>query len=124
MSIAVDLDKLAAAVDGFGFAYLLTVSDDQRAHAVAATPEWVHGDLVMDVGRRSANNAAARSNISLIWPPVEAGGYSLIVDGDASVVGSTVTFTPERAVLHRPAPAPVSSGAVADGACGSDCQPV
>ena len=122
MSIAVDLDKLAAAVEGFGFAYLLTVSDDLRAHAVAATPEWVDGALVMDVGRRSAANAAARSNISFIWPPVESGGYSLIVDGDASVVGSTVTFAPVTAVLHRPAPAP--TGDVVDGACGSDCQPL
>jgi hypothetical protein len=122
MSIAVDLDKLAAAVHGFGFAYLLTVSDDLRAHAVAVTPEWVDGALVMDVGRRSAANTAARSNISLIWPPVEPSGYSLIVDGDASVVGSTVTFTPGKAVLHRPAAVP--SGEVADGACGSDCQPL
>ncbi len=122
MSIAVDLDKLAAAVDGFDFAYLLTVSDDLRAHAVAVTPEWVDGALAMDVGRRSAANAAARSNISLIWPPVEPDGYSLIVDGDASVIGSTVSFTPEKAVLHRPAPAP--AGEVADGACGSDCHPV
>ena len=122
MSIAVDLDKLAAAVDGFGFAYLLTVSDDMRAHAVAATPAWVDGALVMDVGRRSAANAATRPNISLIWPPVESGGYSLIVDGDASVVGSTVTVVPEKAVLHRPALAQPSD--VVDGACGSDCQPV
>lgn len=122
MSIAVDLDKLAAAVEGFGFAYLLTVSDDLRAHAVATAPEWVDGALVMDVGRRSAANSAARSNISLIWPPVESGGYSLIVDGEASVAGSIVTFTPAKAVLHRPAPA--ASGDVAEGACGSDCQPV
>ncbi len=121
MSIPVDLDRLAATIEEFGFAYLLTVSDEMRAHAVATTPQWIDGALAMDVGRRTAANAIARPNLSLVWPPVEVGGYSLIVDGDASVDGLTVSFRPVRAVLHRPA---LPSAEAVDGSCGADCKPL
>ncbi len=61
--------------------YLLTVGDDQRAHATAVTVEWQDDELVMSVGARSARNATARPEVSLLWPPFEPGGYSLISDG-------------------------------------------
>ena len=81
MSIPVAIDDLAAATEEFGWAYLLTVRDDLRPHIVAVTPAWDGSHLVMDVGRGTARNAVARSSISLCYPPVEDGGYSLIVDG-------------------------------------------
>jgi hypothetical protein len=124
MSIRVELDELnAVAVRQAPFAYLLTVSDDGRAHAVAITPR-IHasgagastadgGSITCDAGRRSCANARSRPNVSLLWPPAEPGDYSLIVDGTATVDGSTVQIVPERAVRHRPAP---------EG--GSDCAPV
>jgi hypothetical protein len=43
----------------------------------------------------------ARPAISLLWAPVEDGGFSLIVDGAGSVDGERVTLTPEKAILHR-----------------------
>ena len=59
----------------------------------------------MSVGRGTARNAAARSAISLCYPPVDDGGYSLIIDGTAAVDGeATVRLAPTGAVLHRPAP--------------------
>jgi hypothetical protein len=121
MSIPVGLEALAGTIEEFGFAYLLTVSDDLRAHAVAVTPQWGVGVLTMAGGRRTTANATARPAVSLVWPPVEPGGYSLIVDGDAAVDGDVVTFRPVKAVLHRPA----GPGAEAvEGTCGADCHPV
>ena len=122
MSIPVALEDLVAATDEYGWAYLLTVRNDLRPHIVAVTPVWDGGQLVMDVGRGTARNAGARSSISLCYPPVEDGGYSLIVDGDARVEGeSTIHFAPTTAVLHRPAP----EGFVgATTGCGNDCEPV
>ena len=114
MSIRVELDELrAVAALHTPFAYLLTVSDDGRAHAVAITPRIDDGSVSCDAGKRSCANARSRPNVSLLWPPGRPGDYSLIVDGTAAVDGSTVRIAPESAVRHRPAP---------DG--GSDCAPV
>jgi len=115
MSIRVELDALrSAAAAQAPFAYLLTVSDDSSAHAVAITPNiGDDGSVTCEAGNRSCANARARPNVSLLWPPAEAGDYSLIADGRASVEGSAVRIVPERAVRHRPAPGN-----------GSDCAPV
>ena len=121
MSIPVAIDDLVAATSEYGWAYLLTVSDDQRPHVVAVTPTWQSETLVMEVGRRTAANAIARSSISLCYPPLERCGYSLIVDGEASVDGVTIGFGPTGAVLHRPA-APGAEGSVSG--CVNDCAPV
>jgi hypothetical protein len=114
MSIRVELDELrAVAAKQTPFAYLLTVSDDQAAHAVAITPNIGDDVITCEAGNHSCKNAHARANVSLLWPPAEAGDYSLIVDGTAAVDGSTVRITATRAVRHRPAPGG-----------GSDCAPV
>ena len=122
MSIPVAIDDLAAATGEYRWAYLLTVRDDLRPHIVAVTPSWDGEQLTMDVGRGTARNAANRPSISLCYPPVEDGGYSLIVDGDASVErDAVVRFAPTGAVLHRPAPDGVTGSATC---CGNDCEPV
>jgi hypothetical protein len=122
MTIRVDLTELTATLADFDYAYLLTVNDEGRAHAVAVTPDLTDGAFrVHELGRKSVANAAARPQLSLVYPPREPGGYSLIVDGDATADGDTVSITPTTAVLHRPAPAGFQPDA---GACGSDCQPI
>ncbi len=114
MSIRVELHELReVAARQTSFAYLLTVSDDATAHAVAITPGIGDATITFDAGHRSCANATARPNVSLLWPPARPDDYSLIVDGHAAVDGSTVVITPERAVRHRPAPGG-----------GSDCAPV
>ena len=76
----------------------------------------------MDVGRGTARNAAERPSVALCYPPAVEGGYSLIIDGDATVAGQpTVTFVPSGAVLHRPAPAGFGGSSTG---CGNDCEPV
>ena len=120
MSIPVPVEGLAEAMAERPYAYLLTVSDDGRPHAVAVTPVLADGVLRATVGRKTAANANARpGGVSLVWPPAEAGGYSLIADGTASASGDVVEVRPTKAVLHRPAP-PDAGPAAAD-SCGSDC---
>ncbi len=120
MSVKVDLEQLAATMKDHPFAYLLTVSDDQRAHAVAVTPVARDGALrVEGLGNRTRANLTDRPDVTLLFPPGEPGGYSLIVDGRASGDGEGATVTPVNAVLHRPAEH--APGEVSDTGCGSDC---
>ena len=106
MSVVVSLAELPAAIERqIGWCYLLTVSDQGSARAVAIAPVWDHDSQVLtaEVGRRTADNAAARASVSMVWPPADAYGYSLIVDGTVQVHDVTITFTPTSAVMHRPA---------------------
>jgi len=118
VSIAVGLDELRAKIDEFDTdAYLLTVSDDGRAHSVAVTVNWSGDELVVTSGGTTRRNASARRLVALLWPPPERGGYSLIVDAEVARIdddAGVVALVPTHAVLHRPAP---SGG-------GSDCKPV
>jgi len=125
MSEALPIDQLREESVRFGSnPYLLTQGDDGRPHAVAVSIEW-QGDRILTItGTRSAANVAVRPLLSLLWSPIEAGGYSLIVDGDGCVIGSgsdaRISVTPTRGVLHRPG---VSVDSAARG-CGSDCIPL
>ena len=125
MSVAISLDRLREETARYGApVFLLTVTDEGRPHSVALSASWAGDELAMAPGNSSLANAAARPLVSLLWPPFEAGGYSLIVD---AVVTSTssgdepncLTLRPTTAVLHRSAAAVTESGD-----CGSDCVPV
>ena len=124
MSISVPLESLRAALDERGGnAYLLTVADDARPHAVHVPVRWQGNVLAADVGKRSAANAAARPSVSLLYPVRVDGDYSLIVDGTAVVAsreeGHRLLITPTTAVLHRSAAAPDPAAP-----CGADCVPL
>ncbi len=123
MSIPVSIERLRDEVARFGTTpYLLTVSDDARAHATAVAIEWQGDELVMSVGRTSNRNALARSEVSLLWPPFEPGGYSLISDGVARAAGDEqLAFAPRRAVLHRPA---TEHTVKTNPDCTADCVPL
>ena len=147
MSVTVPLEGLRQELERRGnTAYLLTVGDDGRPHCAAVRLGW-HGDaIVVDAGRTSVKNAAARHQATLLTPPASArasrarppatasapgdsssDGYSLIVDGDVVALPPSppdgeqdaggIRIRPTHAVLHRPAPAP-------DGAPAHDCLPV
>jgi hypothetical protein len=105
MSIRVELAELSAvAQQQMPFAYLLTVSADAEARAVAVTPRIEDGVITCEAGRHSCENAIAHPDVSLLWPPTDPADYSLIVDGTATVDGSVVRIHATRAVRHRPAP--------------------
>ena len=121
MSVKVDLDELADALTDFAFAYLITVGDDYRPHAVAVHPVLSDGEFrVSSIGNSTRRNLSAHPAATLVWPPREPGGYTLIVDGRGDVTDEALVLTPDRAVLHRPAApgVPTASG------CGDDCVPL
>jgi hypothetical protein len=126
----VDLQRLAAALPDYPFAYLITVDDGYRAHTVTIEP--VLRGSILDVGLiggRTRKNLVQRSDVTLLWPPPEPGGYSLIVDGIAEVTDpensaddetARLGVTPTRALLHREAASPAGVPAGAKG-CLHDC---
>jgi hypothetical protein len=121
----VDLQRLAAALDDFPFAYLITVDEDYRVHTVTVDPTL--REAIIDVGLiggRTRKNLAQRADVTLLWPPLEPGGYSLIVDGrahtsDAGEETARLEVVPTRALLHREADAP--AGSVSARGCLHDC---
>jgi hypothetical protein len=125
VSIAVALEELRAALEGFERApYLVTIGDDARPHAVAVPWRWRDHELEAPAGNRSVANAAARRDVTLLWPANDPGGYTLIVDATVVEIEGTgagdnlIRVRPTRAVLHRPAAGPT------DTACGADCVPL
>lgn len=118
MSIEVTAKELAKTVEGFAVAYLLTIGDRPRPHVGAVNATVVDGVVrVEPVGRTALRDVAGQDGVTLLWAPSEAGEYSLIVDGTATIVGDRLDVTPQRAVLHRPAPATSEAA----GSCSSDC---
>lgn len=109
----VELEALSEEVAAHGVqALLLTVNEDDRPHAVAVEVVWDAGLLRAGAGSRTAANVARRPGVSVVWPSLVPGSYSLIVDGTAMVEGAEVVIDPSRAVRHR---TPVgSSGADPD----------
>jgi hypothetical protein len=124
VSIPVELDRLKDETDRYGHsAYLLTTGDDGRPHAVAAAVVWDGDRLVATPGNRTRHNAGERPLVSLLWPPAERDGYTLIVDATAEVADRAgrpeVILIPTRGVLHRPGTAPAVRPS-----CTSDCIPL
>ena len=106
MSISVNLDQLSDTLADFAFAYLVTVGDDYRAHTVAVDPVLADGALgIGPVGNATRRNASSHAQVTLVWPPRDPGGHTLIVDGVATVADGELTVAPSGAVLHRPATA-------------------
>jgi hypothetical protein len=103
----VDFERLAKALKDYRFAYLVTVDHDCRVHTVTVEPE-LH-EHVMDIGligRKTRQNVELRSAVTLLWPPDEPDGYSLIVDGRAELAYCgedrvALRVVPSRALLHR-----------------------
>jgi hypothetical protein len=122
MSVKVDLAKLAEALSDFASAYLVTVGDDYRAHTVAVDPRYLDGRFeIAEMGRHTRANVTGHADVSLIWPPRESGGYTLIVDGTGHATDDALHVMPTRAVLHRRASADSPSTSPD---CLHDCVPL
>ncbi len=119
MSTTVDLATLAETVAGYGSAYVLTTTD-ARVRAVAVDPVLVDGVFQLTWSRRTAANVAANPVVTLLFPPPEPRGYSLIVDGSAEDTGDVLHVTPTAAVLHRPIAH--ADGGPTDEDCADDCR--
>lgn len=121
MSVQVDIDRLADELANFTFAYLVTVGDDYQAHTVAVEPVLADGVIdIGPVGGSTRRNVIAHSGVTLVWPPSEPGGYSLIVDGEGHPGDDALIVLPSRAVLHRKA----APGMATKPGCKDDCLPL
>lgn len=112
MSIPVDLTELPQTLGSYDFAYLLSASatNGGAPRVLAVRPRLRDGVLhVSGLGERSCASIAQRPAVNLTWPPQQEDGYSLIVDGTATLdtdQPGSVRIAPGHAVLHRPAPRP------------------
>lgn len=130
MSIPVDVAGLERTLADFGSGYLVTVSADGAAKVVTVDPTVTDGLVVVRApGRGSLANVAGNPRVTLVFPPAERHGFTLLVDGTAGPDGDDLRVDPASAVLHRPAahsdgpPAPTAPAASATD-CGNDCHPV
>ena len=109
MSIAVGLDALHERVLEYGpNAFLVTVTEEGRAHTVTVVVAWEADELVAGAGRTTSANITHTATASLLWPAKPGEDYSLIVDGAAMVrragePDAMAIVRPTRAVLHRSA---------------------
>lgn len=124
MSIPVEIAKLADALADHPVGYLLTASPDGAVKAVTVEPALTDGVLRCPQSRGSARNLAGNPRATLLFPPVEHHGYTLLVDGTGAVADDHIEVTPETAVLHRPASHADGPVAPAGDGCGNDCAPV
>lgn len=110
MSIPVDPHELAATAETFGSTVYLLTSDDAGHPRVNQVDVAITDNRVSAVvGRTASRNARARPGVTLLWPPVEDGGFTLLADGLAEVVGepgpdATLEVAISWAVLHRRGP--------------------
>ena len=106
MSIQVGLDDVREQVEACGsYAYLLTVTDDGRPHAVSLRPEWDGDVLIVRPGQRTMANAERSPEVSLLWPVSGRDGFALFVNGRAEVRteggSASLAVKPASAVLHK-----------------------
>lgn len=104
MSKVVELPDLEAALADFGSGYLLTVGDQHRVKLVSTAPTFADETFIISApGRGSVANAVAHPAVTLLFPPLEQPGMSLIIDGTAELQGDDLVLHPASAILHRPA---------------------
>ena len=103
MSTVESLERLCEQMADFATEpYLLTVTEEDRPHCATVVVAWDADRLVVAAPSIWPGSEAYRL-VSLLWPPGQAGGYSLIVDGlaDTMVGGERRHILPIKAVLHR-----------------------
>lgn len=101
MSVVVDLGELPDRLADFDRGYLLTTRDGLvKAVSVRAVAE--EGTLrVATPGRGSLANIGTTPTVTLLFPPLQEAGMTLLVDGTAVAEGDDVRLTPTGAVLHK-----------------------
>ena len=104
MSITVALEELAQEVGKRGPGYLLTTTAGGRPHVMHLRFQIEGTELRAGVGRSATRNIEAEPAVTLLWPSDTDGGYSLIVDGTATIEDEAMAvITAIGAILHRPA---------------------
>lgn len=121
VSLPVEIADLTSALQRFGSGYLLT-STEGRVKVVTVDPSAGPAGLrITAPGRGTLANLAANPAVTLVFPPPEKHGYTLLVDGTGAADGDDAMVTPTSAVLHRPAAH--ADGPLPPDGCGHDCEP-
>lgn len=102
MSYPVQPADLGRAFEDYVDGYLLTVTAGSATRAVAVQPSFRDGRVVVGAGRSSSANLAERPSVTVLCPPTVAKGFTLLVDGTASLVDEEIVIEVAGAVLHRP----------------------
>ena len=102
------VDKVHSNV-GFAVAYMAGTFSGTFSDFDAAVTDGVL--LVEGPGKGTVANLAGNTAVTLVFPPREPRGFTLLVDGTATVSGEDVRVTPTGAVLHRAGTADVATGA-------------
>jgi hypothetical protein len=102
MSYPVAAADLGRVLEDYAEGYLLTVGPDPAPRAVAVRPRLRDGRVVVGAGRSSSANATANPRVTLLCPPTVDKGFTLLVDGTATVEGDEILIAPASVVLHRP----------------------
>jgi hypothetical protein len=124
VSIPVQIDDLARTMADYESGYLLT-NRDGRTRVVTVEPAVVGDHVVIEgPGNGSRANLAENPHCTLVFPPAERHGYTLLVDGTATVTGETLAMQPATAVLHRPARHADDAAPGTSADCENDCRPV
>lgn len=105
-------------------AYLLTTGKT-GPHISNVVIQLEEDKISCAVSTSTAMNIESDPRVSLFWPPLEQGGYGMVVNGNATGIlqpgGVTkIKIKLTKSVLHRPGPKPADS----DGPCSSDCRRV
>lgn len=123
MSIKVDVADIARTLRDFDLAYLISVDPQGRPKVIAVQLQVEGAALVSLHGSRgTAANLESNRSVTVLCPPREPSGMSLLIDGQASAEGERFRITPESAILHRPAPP--GSAPKPEGECRNDCEPL
>ena len=108
MSVKVTTDDLADRLDEYGTAaFVVTVGADSSPKVVHVTVVWDGEVLRCTPGGGTLTNLTGGGPVTLVFPSLENGGYSMFLDGrgvpdpDDDAV-AVIEFT--GGVLHRPAP--------------------
>jgi hypothetical protein len=101
VSIPVAVKDILTRLDDFGSGYLLTTTDG-RVKVVTVDPVGDNGGLRATApGKGTLANLAANPAVTLVFPPLDQHGHTLLVDGTGTVEGDDVLVVPTGAVLHR-----------------------
>ena len=103
MSIAVPLEELGDALAVHPWGYLLTVNAEAQTRILAVPTDFTDGCLRCEAGRSARENISLHREVTMVFPPSDGSGFSLVVDGVAELHTETVVVRPTWAVLHRPA---------------------
>ena len=102
MSIPVEVADIPQRLAEFDRGYLLTAKDG-LVKAVSVRAVAQDGTLLVPMpGRGSVANVGANPSVTLLFPPRESPGMTLLVDGTATAEGDDVRVTATGAVLHKP----------------------